>query len=285
VDGNGMIDANESKNFMLDWHVRAATKLNGSELLISDVENTFANAANVTLTWTLGSAYATYAQSYDYVMYPANPGVDTTLQNGGAFSATGTAITPTSYSGGPWSYWESFGADYNMTTQELGASDASSIFIYTLGSVSKQLTFSNVRTRTKASLNSDGTVLPFVKVNTSGGKITGLDYKWMKKTNTSWAQASSAEVLLVVQSTGAYISLNTWKVGSNAKGMGFTIPATSATGTINVNGTGFFNADLTDPTNVTPAQICSSALSYDDQMGLRIFAGGFAPQAGTTPCP
>ncbi|MGE3758352.1 MAG: hypothetical protein AB7H97_11380, partial [Pseudobdellovibrionaceae bacterium] len=114
IDGNGMIDASEDKTFMLDWHVRANTKLNGNDLLITDVENTFADPANLTLTWTLGSAYATYPKTYDDVIYHGNSGVDLSLQNGGGFSVTGTAVAATSYSGGGWGSWSSFGADYNM---------------------------------------------------------------------------------------------------------------------------------------------------------------------------
>ncbi len=38
-------------------------------------------------------------------------------------------------------------------------------------------------------------------------------------------------------------------------------------------------------TNATPGAICSMAISYDDKLGLRIFAGNVQPMAGVTVCP
>lgn len=284
VDGNGVIDATEDKNFSMDWHVRAATRLSGSDLKITDIENQFADPANVTLQWTLGSAYALYPQSYDNVDYVANSGVSTTLQNGGAFSDTGTSVHATSMSSGTFSNMRQWGPDYNMTSQELGASDATATFKYTLGSASKVLTFSNVRTRLKTDLNADGTVLPFIKVNTTGGKITGIEYKWMKKSGSTWAQATATEVGLIAQPAGAYLMLYTYKTGGTQKGLAFKIPASSATGTINIGDAAFYNQDVVDPNNVTLDDVCSSAMSYDDKMGLRLFAGAPAPKTGVTAC-
>lgn len=283
VDMNGEIDALEGKSFGMDWHVRADTLKSGSSLLLTDVENQFATASVISLQWTLASAYAVYPKSFDDVDYIANSGVSTTLQNGGAFSATGTAISATSMSGGTFSDSRQWGPDYNMSSVEMGGSDAAATMTFTLGSTAKQLRYSNVRTKTKAQLNAEGVLLPFVKINTSGGYITGIDYKWMKKSGTTWEQATATEVGLLVQSSGAYLKLYTQKSSGVENGISFTIPATAATGTISVGGEGFQSTGVTNPSTVTLSAICSTAMSYDDKMGLRLFAG--APQPASVTCP
>jgi hypothetical protein len=163
----------------------------------------------------------------------------------------------------------------------LGASDISSTFVYQLGSVSKTLTFSNVKTRTRADLNSNGTLLPFIKINTSMGNITGIDYKWMKKDGITWTQATSTEVKLLVQDGGAMLN---FYVGQKNTGISFRIPSDSATGTIQIGESGYFNFGINDPTHIALTSVCGTALSYDDQMGLRIFAGAPQPNGGPT-CP
>ncbi|OFZ30193.1 MAG: hypothetical protein A2622_10125 [Bdellovibrionales bacterium RIFCSPHIGHO2_01_FULL_40_29] len=283
IDMNGEIDALENKTFGLDWHVRADSKLSGSTLLLTDVQNTFADENNVTLDWTLASAYAVYPKSYDDIDYIVNSGVSTALQNGGALAVTGTAITHTSASGGTFSDSRQWGPDYDMSTQEIAGSDTPAVLTFTLGSVAKQLRFNNVKTKTKAQLNSNGVLLPFVKINTSSNIITGLDYKWMKKSGSTWIQATATEVSLMVQSSGAYMTLYTQKSSETSAGLSFTIPSTSATGTITVGGDGFSSTGVASPTNVALSAICNVALSYDDKMGLRLFAG--APLPASVTCP
>ena len=282
VDVNGVIDATEGKSFGMDWHIRANTKLSGTDLKITDIENAFANEANVTLDWTLGSGYAVYPTSFDNVDYAS--GGSNTLQNSGAFAASGTAITQTSYSGGTFSSSRQWGPDYAMNTQELGASDAAATFTYTLGTSGKVLKFSNVRTKTKAQLNAEGVMLPFIKINTSSSKITGIGYKWMKRTGSGWSEASAAEVSLLVQDSGAYLTLYTQKGSGVEYGLSFTIPATSATGTINIGDSGFRSTGVSNTANVALTDVCSAALSYDDKMGLRIFAGAPTKADGVTAC-
>ncbi len=285
IDGNGVIDALEGKRFSMDWHIRALTKLNGNDLLTTDIKNQFADPTKVTLEWILGSAYAVYPKSFDDVDYVANSGVDTTLQNGGAFAATGTGVSATSMSGGTFSDMRQWGPDYDMTSQELGASDTAATFKYTLGSSSKVLTYSNVRTRKISDLNAEGMVLPFIQINTNDDdQITGISYKWMKKELAEWVQATATEVGLIAQDDAATLTLYTEKSSGVEKGLSFKIPSTSATGTINVGGSGFINVSVTNPTNVTLDDVCSSALSYDDKMGLRLFAGAPMAKLGVTAC-
>lgn len=284
VDSNGVIDATENKNFDMDWHIRGDSKLSGNAMTMEDIENEFASAADFSISWTLGSGYAVYDKSYDDGDYVASSGVNTSLKNGGVFSSAGTAVNPTSMSGAPFSDKMQWGADYNMTTQELGASDAPAVFVYTLGSADKTLTFSNVRTKTLAQLNADGVLVPFVKILTSAEKFTGIGYKWMKRSDSAWVEATASEVGLLVQEDGGFLTLYTEKTGTTQNGVSISIPTSSASGTVMIGDAGVRLTGVTDPSALTLDDFCSSALSYDDMMGLRIFAGAPAPNASVTIC-
>jgi hypothetical protein len=282
VDGNGVIDALEGKSFGMDWHVRSDVKKADTTLLrLSDVENQMPAASDVVLNWTLTSAYAVYPQSFDNTNYVGNSGVDTSLVNGGAFASSGTAVAPTSMSGGAFGTSRQWGPDYNMASQEMGASDAVSTFTYTLGS--KTLKYSNVKTKTKSLLNADGVMLPFVKFNTTTGKLTGITFQWKKRSGSTWVDASATEIGLVVQSSGAYLKLYTAKSSGIENGLAFTIPSTSASGTIAVAAAQ--NTNVSNINTIALSDICMTAMSYDDKMGLRLFAGAPRENVGVTSCP
>ena len=123
-------------------------------------------------------------------------------------------------------------------------------------------------------------IMPFVKFNqtdsscTSDCTLSGIDFKWMRRVSGVWQEATAEEVELVVGSSGGYISL---RLGTDdsSKGVGFTIPATSVTGTIawdaaNANLAGATSEDLAA---ATAEELCHFGLSYDDKLGMRIFAG------------
>lgn len=281
VDGNGTIDALEDKQFDLTWHVRATTLLDGVELTMTDIKDSFPDATKVTLDWSGAGAYVVYPDSYDSTEY-VNSGTGA-LQNSGGFATTGTLISPpsNSYWMGTFSDRVQWGPNYDMTSGEIGASDSVSVFEYSLGS--KKLTFSNVETKTKAQLNADGTILPFIKVNTSADKITGVDYKWMKLSGGTWVAATTTELALLVQEDSARLMLYTQKGGGIEYGLSFNFPISSASGTVNIGDANSESEGVADPTNVAVTDICNSALSYDDNIGLRIFAGSAAPTSGS-PC-
>ncbi len=289
IDSNGVIDATENKNFGLDWHIRANTKLSGIDMVLDDVENDFAAEADVSLDWTLGSAYAVYPKTHDDVTYPQSPGVNATLINGGAFSHVGTSITPTSMSAVTFGDMRSWGPDYNMSTQELGASNSAATFVYTLGSPSKTLTFTNVRTKEKAELNADGVLLPFIKINTAAGKFAGIGYKWMKRQGSAWVAATADEVALLVQGESAQLNLYTQKGGvpaaGDTKAVYIHIPTSPETGTLAIGSEKMSADGISSIADLTLTDFCSSAMSYDDNIGLRIFAGAPMPNVGVTACP
>lgn len=280
VDGNGVIDALEDKQFDLTFHVRANTLLSGTTLKMSNIKDAFPNQAQVTLEWTAAGSYVVYPQSYDSTNYVA---ADGTLQNSGSFVSTGTNISAAanSYWYGTFSDRAQWGPNYDMTAGEIGASDFISVFEYNLGS--KKLTFSNVETKTQAELNADGTILPFVKVNTSANKITGIGYKWMKLSGGAWVDATVTELSLLVQEDSARLMLYTQKGSGVENGLSFDIPSNIVTGTINIGDSNSDSEGVSDPTNVLLTDVCNTALSYDDNIGLRIFAGSAEPDSGS-PC-
>ena len=57
-----------------------------------------------------------------------------------------------------------------------GSGGSPATIAYTLGATGTTLTFTNVVTRTKASLTADGTLAIFTRLNTSGGTIASIDY-------------------------------------------------------------------------------------------------------------
>lgn len=286
VDYNGVIDANEGKSFGMDWHVRANTHINSAsntDLKMADLENKLP-PDELHLKWTLASGYAVYPKSFDDTNYVDS---NNSLVSGGSFTAPETALAPTSYSGGMFGDSRQWGPDYNMMEQEMGASDATATFTYILGSDEKKLVYSHVRTKTRDALEADGVLLPFLMLNTTEGKFTGISYEWRKRTESSWVAASSAEVSLLVQSSGAFLTLYTEKDSSNGieKGISFSIPPEPTTGTINVGDEGVYVSSIEDVTDLTLDDFCSSALSYDDKMGLRLFAGSPRANDGVSACP
>ena len=138
----------------------------------------------------------------------------------------------------------------------------------------KSLTFPNVVTRTKTQLEASGTVVPFIQLVTSdgtdNGNITAVKYKFMRRvSSTEWAEATDQEVELIVNDNGAYAA---FYVGAKDNPQSVTIPR-QASGSVSWSGS-----------SATPKQICSMAISYDDKLGLRIFAGNVAPATGVATC-
>jgi hypothetical protein len=300
VDGNGVIDALENKSFSLDWHVRANTKTSGNDAKFSDVTNVYLPAdSTTTLSFNLASGYAVYPSSFYNGTCPLNNGVDSTMTSGCSFDvknlAGSSSVAGTypndSMSGGGFSSMYQWGPDYNMTTphQMPGSNGTAVRMVYGFPNGST-LTYWNVKTRTVASLTADGTVMPFIKINTAGSSPTGvvqsIDYKWMKLSGGSWTQATTNEVALLVNENGAFVTFYTLKNGSTQEGFSFKIPRESASGTIAWDSSQIMvNGSSAVLASATTASFCSSAVSYDDKLGLRIFAGSYAANTGVTPCP
>ena len=106
-----------------------------------------------------------------------------------------------------------WGPDYNFEASpglELPGSDGSpATFAYTLGAISRTLTFTNVVTRTRASLTDSGTLAIFVRLVTANGHYASIDYKWMKRASaSSWLPATAEEIALTISGDGGYASFH-----------------------------------------------------------------------------
>lgn len=274
IDGDGVIDLTQSHNYALDFHVRSTMHIgadNGPSVTVSDLTDQFLADSGpqvATPVFNLTSAYVLYPATLDATQYVSQSAPPTVLQNGAAFSATqtsGAVAAPTSFSSLGFGDTRGWGADYDYTsspTLELPGSGGSPATLrYTLGAIGRTLTFSNIVTRTRASLTESGTLAIFLRLVTSGGAFKSIDYKWMKRASAAtWVPATADEIAVAIGSSGGYLSVHRAPSWSNEFGTAIppqpsgSIPWTwAATG---------------------PGDVCALAVSYDDKLGLRHFIGG-----------
>lgn len=297
IDGNGIIDALENKNFYMDWHIRADTYIGVERAKFSDVANAFLTSPS--FGYSLCSGYAVYPTSYHTGICPTGSGGSTALAAGCAFdiqSLDGTSILGfwphTSMSGGSFSNMNQWGPDFNPTTippEEMPGSTGIGVqMVYTMPG-DKKLTFWNVVTRNYASLTANGMLVPFLKFNTVDGTATGtlssIGFEWRKLTNGSWAAATATEVSLIVNDNGGHAAFYTQKTPGNEVGFSVKIPRDTPSGEIPWDADHVQNNGAGPIESATLNSFCSSAVSYDDRLGLRLFMGGFAPNDGVSFCP
>jgi hypothetical protein len=285
IDGNGVIDLVEGHQFGIDFHVRSNMRrgsASGTNFTVADMTDQFFPDSGPDVAvpvFNLTSAYAMYPSAMDPTIY-----IDATsmpplqlLAHGAAYTVTladgSTPASNTSFSGvggaDPNSPMMSWGADYNLEGNALelpGSGGSPATLAFTLGAIDTTLTFTNVVTRTKASLTADGTIAIFTKLNTTGGTIASVDYNWMKLVGGVWTPATADEIAVVIGSSGGFMSFHVLPNWNNQ--VGVQIPATPS-GTM----------PWTDAP-VQPGQICGLAVSYDDKLGLRHFIGGADPNPG-----
>jgi hypothetical protein len=288
IDGNGVIDLVENRQFGIDFHVRANLRrgsATGANLAVADMTDQFFPVTGLdvaTPVFNTTSAYAMYPSTLDATTYvdQSNPYMSV-LTHGAVFTVTvadgSTAGANTSFSGmpsgGPMSSW---GADYDLEHNALlelpGSGGSPATLAYTLGAIGTTLTFTNVVTRTKASLVAEGTISIFAKLNTTAGMVTSVDYKWMKTFAGAWVPATSDEIAVTIGSQGGFMSVHVQPSWANQ--LGLTIPAAPTSGSLPWTSTPF-----------APGAVCGLAISFDDKLGLRHFIGGADANAGVTCTP
>jgi hypothetical protein len=286
IDGDGVIDLTQDRRYALDFHVRANLRIGtaaGRNVTVDDVTDQFLADTGpdvATPVFNLTSAYVLYPASFDATEYVAQGAPAMTLQHGAAFTVTqadGSIPSPvTSFSGLGFGDTRGWGPDYNYEAVhglELpGSGGSPATLAYTLGAVGKTLTFTNVVTRTRASLTDTGTLAIFIRLVSADQRYTAIDYRWMKRASASaWVPATAEEIALTISGDGGYISFHHTPSWHNE--FGATIPA-QPTGSIPWTwaATG-------------PADVCGLAVSYDDKLGLRHFLGGADPNAGVSCTP
>ena len=283
IDGDGMIDLVEGHQFGIDFHVRSNMRrgaATGANFTVDDMTDQFFPEAGSDVAipvFNLTSTYALYPSAMDPTAYvdQSNPQMSL-LTHGAAYTVTvadgSTAGANTSFSGlpggGPMAGW---GADYDLehdAALELpGAGGSPATLAFTLGAIGTTLTFTNVVTRTKASLVAEGTLSIFAKLNTADGLVNSVDYKWMKTQAGAWVPATADEIAVTIGSAGGFMSIHV--LPSWANQMGMQIPADPTSGSLPWTGTPF-----------APDTVCGLAVSFDDKLGLRHFIGGADADAG-----
>jgi len=281
IDGNGVIDLDEHHDFALDFHVRSNMRrgsATGANFTVADITDQFLPDDAVPV-YNLTSAYVMYAASYDNTDYVQMGMPASTLTHGAAYAATNAdgslATAQSSFSALHFDQTKGWGADYDLEHSpgmELpGSGGMPATLTYVLGATGTKLTFTNIVTRTKASLTDDGTLAIFIRLVTSGGAISAVDYKWMKRAAAAWVPATAQEIAMTISSGGGYISFHQLPSWSNEAGL--QIPADPA-GTV-----------AWDGGTMRPGDICGLAVSYDDKLGMRHFIGGADPNPGVTCTP
>ncbi|HSO35326.1 MAG TPA: hypothetical protein VLT33_22510, partial [Labilithrix sp.] len=152
------------------------------------------------------------------------------------------------------------------------------------------LTFTNVRTASDAQLAAaESFIMPYVRLVKTDPACSGacairtVDYEWRKRTAGGWIPATAGEVALVAGEQGGFLSV---RLGNDPnKNIGFTIPATSVTGTV-AWGMAMAPDAATKAAavNATTADLCHIGLSYDDKLGMRYF-GSIDDAVGTCALP
>ena len=286
IDGDGVIDLEQDRHYALDFHVRANLRIGadaGANVTVDDLTDQFLAESGpevATPVFNLTSAYVLYPASLDPTDYVSQGTPAPALSHGAAFSATqaGAAapFAPTSFSSLGFGDTRGWGADYDYDATpglELpGSAGAPATLAYTLGATGKALTFTNVVTRTRASLTDAGSLAIFVRLVTTDQRYSSIDYKWMKRASaTSWVPASQDEIALTISGDGGHVAFH--RAPSWHNEFGATIPA-QPSGSIpwTWQATG-------------PGDVCGLAVSYDDKLGLRHFLGGADPDPGVTCTP
>lgn len=286
IDGDGVIDLEQDHRYALDFHVRANLRVGsstGRNVTVDDITDHFladSGAMVATPVFNLTSAYALYPASLDSTQYVSQSGVSTALQHGAAFTVRHADGSPpsamASFSGLGFGDTAGWGPDYNYESSpglELpGSGGSPATLAYTLGAIGRTLTFTNVVTRTRASLTDSGTLAIFVRLVTTDGHYSSIDYRWMKRASaSSWVPATAEEIALTISGDGGHVSFHRAPSWDNE--LGAVIPP-QPTGSI------AWSWETSGPND-----ICGLAVSFDDKLGLRHFIGGAEPNAGVSCTP
>ena len=294
VDGDGVIDALQKNppSYLLDFHVQFALRTDRS-VAVDDMFDAFL-PDTVTLSYGGTGIYASFPKtafadgweasrwaSFDEeIHYAPNGG----MSGGGPLVAMpGSNIAASDISVTSFGDYSSLGAfavpGFDMPNGN-----------YRFGAGSKTLTFTNVRTATDARLAAASDfIMPFIRFVrtdpscTTACAISTIDYEWRKRTDAGWITATAGEVALVAGDQGGFLSIRL--DNDMNKNIGFTLPATSVTGTVPWGMAMTPDAATkVAAVHATTSDLCHIGLSYDDKMGMRYF-GAISDAVGTCGAP
>ena len=295
VDGDGVIDQLQpGHDFRLDFHVQFAMST-GSGVGMATGMATVSDIVGAFLPTTAGIRYGGVGI---YVTQPAAyAAVDAatvwaSFDQPITYYPQGTDPTRRTAPGGE----HIPGTDLMLTT--LGDSRSEGIYAaagadmpqgdYTWGVGTHTLTFTNVHTHSDARLSAaTDFIMQFIKlVPEDAGcvracRLAGIEYRWLKRTDAGWVPATASELALIVGEAGGYVSIVRALDNGTARA-GFTIPAALPSGMLPWGSARLDGMTVAELSAMTSAEVCHLGLSYDDQLGMRMF-GGIANAPGTCP--
>ena len=299
IDADGVLDSpvldadgkfsGVQRRFLLDFHNRFNYKrLDGSIINQVELKNVYADelvggTENLNVVYT-GTGIVPELEKDSFAAVPATYKwkfeADVEVQAGGCNEISGAGTL----SAGSWcthTYTENLSYDRFQLSQELKLPPEGT---YVLNTAEKELTWTNVKVSDFS--GGIGFVILLIKYNvsdkgttgnTADDTLTGIDYKYLKKTAAGWVPATDEELKLIIKGDGGMLSL---KFNSDSLNCGTPIPKKS-TGTIvfadvDLKGNSESQA-MTDLLARLKAgtelwsDFSSGAASYDDKLGMRFF--------------
>ena len=269
VDGNGILDTEENKQFALEFHNRFyARDEAGNGLTMEDLKNAFPPAdARYSHSGTgiipafsdnalPGAGHGPY--QWTFAADVQSSSCDTP---GDVMAGTACRISPDANS---------------YTEQNLGIEVSTPpVGQYRLQAGDYTLTWTGVRVSDFSA--GKGFLALFTRFDVSdAGQLTGVSYQWMKKGSDGiYTQATSEEIHLIVKKDSPRISLKVDGMNSG-KSLGAAIPRTPA-GSVSLDPDspslilqGLDAADL-DAGIAWERVLENPGISYDDKLGMRFF--------------
>lgn len=285
IDADGKVDAENGQKFLLDFHNRFSFKKpGGGDYAMKDIKNAFPAAdalleftGSGIIPWFEDSAFSEPVTDYKW-----------SFSSDAQLNSTCAGIAGDALAAGTECELSLNGAQSvpGKPSIELKAAVDGT---YTLVAGGKTFTWTNVKVSDFS--GAEGFVALYVKMDVSDAdKLTGISYKWQRKTAEGWELATPEVLKLIVAGKGGYASL---KVGgmNSGKELGITIPLESegsivfANAKYHVAGTGEAPEDalVMLPEGVTEAAVKAGldwqsvlenpGISYDDKLGMRFFFG------------
>ncbi len=288
IDGDGELDVDEEDHhFMMDFHVQYSMSSNGNPVDVSDIVGNFLDVSTTGMTYGGTGIYVAFPQSFyagtiddleadgsltmseeAHYSYQTQSGPSGVVTAPAGTAVVGTGLIFNNF-GNFWSFGILAVVGFDMPQGE---------YVFGLGDQG-DLTFTQVATRTDADLQSAANFLmPFIKFNkdepgcTSDCTLASIDYKWMKKSDSGWVDATLEEVTIIVGDQGGFISI----VPTNDNGpdnVSYVVPIDAVSGTLEWSDPYHTTLSDSEVDALTTEEICHLGLSYDDKLGMRIFSG------------
>lgn len=260
-NNNGVLDVVEGlTDVRLDFHNRYQPRVSGTPVTLTAIRNAFLpdnTAFNYTQTGvTFEIARSAFSLPSSYEFRFSNTA---TLADSSSLSAS--TFYPQSYIDNP--LYERYQLGIETLQPPSGQYDVR------VGPTT--FTFSDVVVPGLAVR--EGFILPFVRFNVRDDEtVSGISWKWMKKSGSVWVEASAAEVDIVVSDDGGNLGL--YIDGDNLtsnKTISWTLPKT-VSGTLSMSTARLEHLSASEATAMTFGRMGHVGLSYDDTLGMRYFA-------------